>query len=150
MKYKDYVEKHKDILDCIDETLVQVPILVLLESVLEEYPSGEFITKILKDIHQEKERLFENEVNAPDFCEPRDFIAFDKTRKDSDGKEDFDLVYIHKDCYPCCKKHGAMNKVNSTLWRCLSEYGHVKQEGETMSKFKDRLCNACCVEPKGI
>lgn len=71
------------------------------------------------------------------------FIEFPKERKDSDGKEDFSLVEIKGT--PHCKKHGAMN-VYKKIWRCYSEYGYKDQPGETMPKFVDRVCNACCLE----
>lgn len=75
-----------------------------------------------------------------------EYVPFPKDRKDFDGKEDFSLVEI-KNGKPYCKKHGAMNKMNKEVWRCLSEYGRDEpKEGETVGKFRDRVCNACCVE----
>lgn len=105
---------------------------------------SQYIDNNLYNLMAESKRLYDDYTKENKLS--RRFIAFPKDRKDSDGNEDFSLVSIHEDGYPCCKKHGAMNKVNSEIWRCLSRYGYVKQEGETMSKFKDRICNACCLE----
>jgi len=79
--------------------------------------------------------------------EERKFIEMPKDREDRDGKEDFSLVEI-KNNTPHCKKHGAMNVFPETkLWRCLSQYGRAElRDGETIGKFINRVCNACCVE----
>lgn len=70
-------------------------------------------------------------------------LEYDKTA-------DFSLVELKQDypgrITPHCKKHGAMNKLND-IWRCLSEYSRDDpKEGETIGVFRDRVCNACCVE----
>lgn len=76
----------------------------------------------------------------------RKFIEMSKDRKDLDGEEDFSLVEIIDD-RPSCKVHGAMNKVSKEVWRCLAQYGRDNpKEGETIGKFRDRVCNACCFE----
>lgn len=76
----------------------------------------------------------------------RIFIPMPKDRKDLDGSEDFTLVQF-KDERPLCKIHGAMNKVSKEVWRCLAQYGRDDpKEGETIGKFRDRVCNACCLE----
>lgn len=71
-----------------------------------------------------------------------------------DNKEDskgFQLVELEEGAgrlTPHCKIHGAMNKMcERDIWRCLSEYGRREvQEGETIGKFQDRTCPACCIE----
>ena len=65
-------------------------------------------------------------------------------------EEGFKLVSIGEDypgrSTPHCSKHGAMNKLTDTIWRCLSEYGYKDQPGESMPKFMDRTCLANCQE----
>lgn len=62
-----------------------------------------------------------------------------------DDTDDFSLVEIING-YPHCKEHGAMNRFENGLWRCLSMYSRVLKEGETMPTFRDRICCACCFE----
>lgn len=76
------------------------------------------------------------------------FIPMPKDRKDLDGSEDFSLIEVREnDNRPSCIVHGAMNKVSKDIWRCLAQYGRDDpKEGETIGKFRDRVCNACCLE----
>ena len=74
----------------------------------------------------------------------REYIKIPNYMKPNED-DDFSLVEI-KNGTPHCKKHGAMNKFPNGIWRCLSEYGHEKKDGNSMPTFKDRTCCACCFE----
>ena len=56
----------------------------------------------------------------------------------------FDLVDFSK-ITPCCKKHGAMNKLTNTgIWRCVSTYAEYWVKGDR--KFRENNCMAGCQE----
>ncbi len=68
--------------------------------------------------------------------------------KDS-GFEDGDFSLVELKGTPHCKVHGAMNKLNG-IWRCFTMYSGNSDadypRGMTPIKFRERTCNACCVE----
>ena len=69
--------------------------------------------------------------------------------KDS-GYEDGDFSLVELKGTPHCKIHGAMNTMSNGLWRCFTMYSG-NPDGEYLKgmipiKFKERTCNACCIE----
>ncbi len=71
--------------------------------------------------------------------------------KDSEfDNGDFSLVELKEGAgrlTPHCKKHGAMNKFADNIWRCITQYGREDpKDGETIGRFIDRTCDACCIE----
>ena len=68
---------------------------------------------------------------------------------------DFNLVELRDSgnigrLTPHCIIHGAMNTMIKGLWRCFTMYsGNPDGEypkGVKPIKFKERVCDACCVE----
>ncbi len=68
-----------------------------------------------------------------------------------EGDEDGIALVEVREGRPHCIYHGAMNKLPyHNLWRCFAEYGYKDLPGETMPKFIDRTCPACCVEDNSM